>query len=91
MSNKAVLILATLLGVALLAPGQVSVAEIEKLLGSEDFKVRQETMDRLWKEGDLSIEVLDELSESRDPEIRVRAMSLRRKLVLGLSPDPCFH
>ena len=87
MSNKAVLILATLIGVALLAPGQVSVAEIEKLLGSEDFKVRQETMDRLWKEGDLSIEVLDELSENRDPEIRVRAMSLRRKLVLGLSPD----
>ena len=87
MLKKVVLILTSLLGSGTLVPGQGSISEIEKMLGSDDFEVRREAMETLWKEGKISLEVLERLSRGSDPEIKARALSLQRKLLLGLSPD----
>ena len=87
MLKKVVLILTSLLGSGTLVPGQGSISEIEKMLGSDDFEIRREAMETLWKEGKISLEVLERLSRGSDPEIKARALSLHRKLLLGLSPD----
>ena len=87
MLKKVVLILTSLLGSGALVPGQGSISEIEKMLGSDDFEIRREAMETLWKEGEISLEVLERLSRVSDPEIKARALSLYRKLLLGLSPD----
>ena len=87
MFKKAVLILTSLFWSGMFAAGQMSISEIEKMLGSEDFEVRRNGMVSLWQEGKISLDMLEQLSESADPEVKARSLSLHRKLLLGLTPD----
>jgi len=87
MLKKVVLVLGSLLGSGVTASGQLSLSEIEEMLGSDDFEIRRKGSVSLWEEGGISLDHLERLSQSSDPEIKARSLSLYRKLLLELSPD----
>ena len=67
--------------------------EIEQLLrelGDDSFAARQRAMDKIWRSGNLSIDVLQRYARSADPEAVNRIHRIIRHMEMGITPgtDP---
>jgi hypothetical protein len=56
-------------------------------LSNEQFKVRERATRKIWEIGDEALPELEKASEGRDPEAAYRALALKRKIELFLTPE----
>lgn len=88
-----------LVGVSLLAQGapeekgidpiptaEEIAAAIERL-GHDDYQVREEATDFLWRAGDAAITALEAATKSTDAEVRIRAADVLNRFRNGIFPD----
>lgn len=72
------------------APPEVkfpSIAAAVQSLGNDDFEVRQQASEFLWRTGKPALAQLETAAKDPDAEIRLRATLLLRKIRLGITPD----
>lgn len=56
-------------------------------LGSDEFATRQEASEFLWRAGPAALQELERAARSDDPEVRLRANLVLRKVRLGITFD----
>ena len=66
---------------------QTQFLELTKKLVSEDFSERRQATAELWALGEKAVKWIENLEVDADPELRLRAKEVGRKIELGLSPD----
>src|SRR3954451_19905361 len=75
------------------APGALTLDSHKKLseaidlLGSDDFKTREEAANTVWGFGEAAIPALKEAAQSDNPEIARRARSILGNFAFGIRPD----
>lgn len=56
-------------------------------LGADRYPDRVHATEALWQQGDEALPLLETAARSADPEVRVRAAELLRRIQLGITPD----
>lgn len=69
------------------APAAKDLAALVRDLADDQYKVREQASKDLWKLGEAALPALEEASRSPDPERRLRARELARRVQLRILPD----
>jgi tetratricopeptide (TPR) repeat protein len=72
---------------ALTPESQKKLTDAIDLLGSDDFKTREEAANTVWGFGEAAIPALKEAAQSDNPEIARRARSILGNFAFGIRPD----
>ncbi len=64
-----------------------SVGAAIEALGADEFDTRQRASEFLWRAGNNALPALEQAAKTTDPEVRLRATLVLRKVRLGITPD----
>ena len=68
-------------------PANGDIDELVRDLSNESYRVREKATEKIWSLGDKALAALEVAAESRDPELRLRARDLLRKIQLFITPE----
>lgn len=69
------------------AEGPDAARALVEQLGADRYPERVEATEALWQRGDDALPAIEAAARSSDPEVRVRAAELLRRIQLGITPE----